>query len=171
MCGCLLSAPHWGPGPQPRPVSWLGIRPVTLWFPVRSSIDWATPARARPKFLILLPYTLSSEGPQSLVQIPIFSIFLGIPKGDVRMFSWTSPGSYAHNQHSLLTTAVFTEHSCLWQAPPLYPAGHGSLPPELPLCYTCSKFHFHVFCFGGPLIHHAKSLPIGQFQLPEFMQV
>ena len=33
MCGCLSPAPHWGPGPQPRPVPWLGIEPVTLWFP------------------------------------------------------------------------------------------------------------------------------------------
>ena len=32
MCGCLSCAPHWGPGPQPRHVPWLGIEPVTLWF-------------------------------------------------------------------------------------------------------------------------------------------
>ena len=25
MCGCLLHAPYWGPGPQPRPVPRLGI--------------------------------------------------------------------------------------------------------------------------------------------------
>ena len=31
-CGCLLSALHWGPGPQPRPVPCLGIQPTTLWF-------------------------------------------------------------------------------------------------------------------------------------------
>ena len=28
MCGCLSSAPYWGPGPQPRPVPWLGIDPL-----------------------------------------------------------------------------------------------------------------------------------------------
>ena len=27
MCGCLLHAPCWGPGPQPRHVSRLGIEP------------------------------------------------------------------------------------------------------------------------------------------------
>ena len=27
MCGCLLHAPCWGPGPQPRNVPWLGIEP------------------------------------------------------------------------------------------------------------------------------------------------
>ena len=46
MCGCLLRTPNWGPGPQPRPVPWLGIKPVTLWFSGRRSIHWATPARA-----------------------------------------------------------------------------------------------------------------------------
>ena len=25
ICGCLSSAPYWGPGPQPRHVPWLGI--------------------------------------------------------------------------------------------------------------------------------------------------
>ena len=29
-CGCLLHIPHWGPGPQPRHVPWLGIEPETL---------------------------------------------------------------------------------------------------------------------------------------------
>ena len=32
MCGCLSRGPHWGPGPQPRHVTWLGIEPLTLWF-------------------------------------------------------------------------------------------------------------------------------------------
>ena len=32
MCDCLLCAPYWGPGLQPRHVSWLGIKLVTLWF-------------------------------------------------------------------------------------------------------------------------------------------
>ena len=26
MCGCLLCAPYWGPGQQPRHVRWLGIK-------------------------------------------------------------------------------------------------------------------------------------------------
>ena len=32
MCGCLLHAPYWGPGLQPRHVLWLGIEQATLWF-------------------------------------------------------------------------------------------------------------------------------------------
>ena len=32
MGGCLLHAPYWGPGPQPRHVPWLGIKMETLWF-------------------------------------------------------------------------------------------------------------------------------------------
>ena len=31
MCGYLLRAPYWGPGPQPRHVPSLGIEPATLW--------------------------------------------------------------------------------------------------------------------------------------------
>ena len=38
MCGCLLCAPNWGPGPQPRPVPWLGIEPAILWFEVWRSV-------------------------------------------------------------------------------------------------------------------------------------
>ena len=36
MCGCLSRGPHWGPGPQPRHMSWLGIEPTTLWFAARA---------------------------------------------------------------------------------------------------------------------------------------
>ena len=53
MCGCLSHTFHWGPGPQPRHVPWLGIEPVTLWFADWHSIHWATPARAKPKVLIV----------------------------------------------------------------------------------------------------------------------
>ena len=50
MCGCLSCIPQWGPGPQPRHVSWLGIEPVTLWFFAgQHSVHWATPARALKK--------------------------------------------------------------------------------------------------------------------------
>ena len=44
---CLLHAPNWGPGPQPRHVPWLGIELVTLWFTGRHSIHWVTPARVQ----------------------------------------------------------------------------------------------------------------------------
>ena len=43
---CLLCAPYWGPGPKPRHVPWLAIKPVTLRFTVLSSVHLATPARA-----------------------------------------------------------------------------------------------------------------------------
>ena len=42
----LVRHPHWGPGPQPRHVPWLGIKPATPWFTGRHSIHWAAPARA-----------------------------------------------------------------------------------------------------------------------------
>ena len=46
LCGCLLSAPYWRPGPQPRHVTWLGIELATFWFAGLCSVHWATPARA-----------------------------------------------------------------------------------------------------------------------------
>ena len=46
IISCLLQAPNWGPGLQPRCVPWLGIKPVTFQFTGLSSIHWATPARA-----------------------------------------------------------------------------------------------------------------------------
>ena len=45
-CGCLLHAPHWGPGLQSRHAPWWGIEPATLWFAGQHSIHWAAPARA-----------------------------------------------------------------------------------------------------------------------------
>ena len=46
MWGCLSHNPHQGPGPQPRHVPRLGIKPVTLCFTGWCSIHWTTPARA-----------------------------------------------------------------------------------------------------------------------------
>ena len=46
-----LTHPHWGPGPQPRHVPWLGIELVILWFAGSHSIHWATPARVAESFL------------------------------------------------------------------------------------------------------------------------
>ena len=61
MCGFYLSAPYWRPGIQPRHVSWLGIELATLWFVVRHSIHWATPARAKnPDFFVLFVLFLIS---------------------------------------------------------------------------------------------------------------
>ena len=46
LCVVASYTPHtWGPGPQPRHVPWLGIKPTTLWFTGQHSIHWATPAR------------------------------------------------------------------------------------------------------------------------------
>ena len=61
MVGCSLSAPYWGPGPQPRHVSWLGIKLVTLWFAGQCSIHRATPARAHAlRFKNTFPILTSS---------------------------------------------------------------------------------------------------------------
>ena len=41
--GCLLYAPNWGPGQQPRHVPWLRIEPATFQFAGQCPIHWATP--------------------------------------------------------------------------------------------------------------------------------
>ena len=51
LCGCLLHAPYWRPGSQPRPAPWLGMEPVNFWFTGRHSIHWATPAGVREEIL------------------------------------------------------------------------------------------------------------------------
>ena len=56
MCGCVLHAPHWGAGPQPRHVPWLGIEPPTLQFTGWHSIHWTTPDRAGDMFQFLSIY-------------------------------------------------------------------------------------------------------------------
>ena len=51
MCCCLSCTPHWGPGPQPSHVPWLGIKQVTPWFSVWHSVHWATSTREKfPSF-------------------------------------------------------------------------------------------------------------------------
>ena len=46
MCGCLLCAPDWGPGGQPRHVGGAGMEPGTLWFRGRHPTHGAAPAWA-----------------------------------------------------------------------------------------------------------------------------
>ena len=50
--------PNRGPGPQPRHVPWLGIKPTTLWFAGQHSIHWATPARATSTFFKLMQFVV-----------------------------------------------------------------------------------------------------------------
>ena len=38
MCGCLSSAPYWGPGPKPRHMPCVEIEPATVWFTDRCLI-------------------------------------------------------------------------------------------------------------------------------------
>ena len=47
---------EWGPGPRPRHVAWLGIELATVWFAVRCSPHWATPARAHFTFINVLNF-------------------------------------------------------------------------------------------------------------------
>ena len=77
-----LEHPHWGPGLQPRHVSWLGIKPVTLWFAGRCSIHWSTPARAHFVFL-------TSSWP------PIFDFLCSLihQGGEVERAAWTCHAS------------------------------------------------------------------------------
>ena len=70
-CGCLLHAPYWGPGLQPRHVLWLGIELVTLCFTGLSSVHWAIPARVEYIHAIDVLFGLLSSMNQN-----DFSVFL-----------------------------------------------------------------------------------------------
>ena len=51
--GCLLYAPCWGVGSQPRHVPWWGIELATLWFTGQHSVHWATLAGAHLVIFLL----------------------------------------------------------------------------------------------------------------------
>ena len=53
MCGCLLCAPYWGPGPKPRHVPYTGNRTSDPLFPKPALNHYATPARAQSVFLLV----------------------------------------------------------------------------------------------------------------------
>ena len=48
---CLSHGPTWAPGPQPRHVPSLGIKPATFWFAGQHPTHWATTVRAVCFFL------------------------------------------------------------------------------------------------------------------------
>ena len=48
LIGCLSHAPIQASGPQPRHVSWLGIKAVTFQFAGRHPTHWTTPVRPGP---------------------------------------------------------------------------------------------------------------------------
>ena len=74
MCGCLLCAPYWGPGLQPKHVPWLGIEPATLWFTSRRPTHWATPARAYQSYFYLYP-NLTTHCTECPLLLPLKYIF------------------------------------------------------------------------------------------------
>ena len=48
MCGSLLHAPYWGPGPQPKPASDWEIEPEPFGSQASTqAVHWATTARAK----------------------------------------------------------------------------------------------------------------------------
>ena len=57
--GCFSHTPNGGPGPQPRHVPWLGIKPETFWFSGQHSTRWATPVRAYYVFKYLFDQSKS----------------------------------------------------------------------------------------------------------------
>ena len=96
MCGFLLIAPYWGPGPQPRQVPWLGIKWVTLWFTGQHSIHWAPPARADSLCIFNLwhfTYDVSRCGPlciplvcETLCFLDLHVYFLHLIRGVLLFF-------------------------------------------------------------------------------------
>ena len=98
LCGCLLNAPYWGPGWQPRHVPYLGNKPMTLWLVGQHSIHSLIPARAHAEFF---GKTSNHPGDSALLQ-PRFGILklLAFPqsaitfeKGEISDYGWDS-GKY-----------------------------------------------------------------------------
>ena len=52
----MCPPPHWGPGPQPRHVPWLGIKSATPRFTGPHSIHWATSAGADFIFIVKVQF-------------------------------------------------------------------------------------------------------------------
>ena len=103
MCGCISWTPYWGPGPQPRHVSWLGIEPVTFLFTGQHSIHRATLARAMCSFFqlsflvffsitIYFPYTPSPLQSSHCCPCPWVFCFCLIPPR-ISCSPWLSPCS------------------------------------------------------------------------------
>ena len=61
MCGCLMCAPYWGPGLQPRHVPYAGNQTGNPLVYNQHSIHWATPARAR-NFIFKVYISLLQKG-------------------------------------------------------------------------------------------------------------
>ena len=58
---CLSHAPNWGPGLQPKQMSWLGIEQAIFWLARWNSIHGATSARASLLFKSPRRTTLCSK--------------------------------------------------------------------------------------------------------------
>ena len=88
-CGCLSHAPYWRPGPQPRHVTWLGIKPVTFRFTGWHSVHWA---RAPSLYFCLRPWRDNNDFPIGLVHLS--SLPSSHPQGPEVI--WTSSPVYIH---------------------------------------------------------------------------
>ena len=76
QCMVAFQAPPTGDLACNPGMSWLGIKPVTLWFAGPCSIHWATPARAdSTTFLILVCFPFDFSRQQSL-PLPQFCVSL-----------------------------------------------------------------------------------------------
>ena len=108
MCGCLLSNPHWGPGPQPKHVPGLGIKPATLWFAGRHSVHWATPARAGlAKFINVSTVILLLDHDLCVLQAN-FWMQAWLPRGETSLGVWIEDVSL-----SKFTTKFKTIHTSI----------------------------------------------------------
>ena len=113
---CVVAScapPHWGPGPQPRHVPWLGIELVTFCFPGQRSILWATPARLKSNLNVMLwrPEVTLSVG---LVFFPEGYEVESVPS----FFSsfWWFAGNFWHSLACSRRTLI-SAFSFVWRSP------------------------------------------------------
>ena len=125
---CLLHAPTWGPGLQPRHVLWLGIELVTFWFTDQHSIHWATPARSQSFFSYSYVYSSPTQISMSIPSHKTFYWSIWNPQSPHWMFllPLCSGGRmYVTDSATALLTGSWDTHTCfshsLSHFQPLFP--------------------------------------------------
>ena len=137
---CLSHMPNWGPSPQPRHVSWLGIEPATLHFAGRYPTHWATPVRARLVFPFYSMHEKRFGSFQTRGKPFLGLLSTSFPSLDNSLVkagrgsAWKLPGkqSWVSACHSVQGLCVFTVPAVV--SAPHQPAQHRApAPPPSPM--------------------------------------
>ena len=124
---CLLHAPNWGPGSQPRYMPWLGITVATLWFTGQHSIHWATQASCRFTSWLLLSGLGQGISGNWVYVVPSSNLAEGnilslSEKGHTHP-NFSKSISYKEFSRAITTVKTTRAHNVMWQTEPMVGAG------------------------------------------------